>query len=184
MVVLDSPRMTASREEGTLTKVERKQEFIRSAKRAERRGTYSVGIWWMKGILHSIPAPLSGRWATGDCPLLSLFSLAYSTDTELGAAAVGAKPYFFLPRFPFSPESISTNLKLLLSPGGPQYAALLGAWGLSLGRETVVSDSSFNSHWNLGGKCCPLEHVFSFPYFASVCCSVHSSVQKHIVVWV
>lgn len=72
MVTLDSPRMTASRGEGTLTKEERKQELIRRAKRAEWRGTYSVGIWWMKGILHSIPAPLSGRWATGDCPLLSL----------------------------------------------------------------------------------------------------------------
>lgn len=44
VVTLDYSRMTASREERILTKVERKQEFIRRANRAEWRGTYCVGI--------------------------------------------------------------------------------------------------------------------------------------------
>ena len=43
MVTLDYPRMTGPREEGTVTKLERRPDFIGKAKRVEWRGTYCMG---------------------------------------------------------------------------------------------------------------------------------------------
>lgn len=101
VVTLDYPRMIASREERILTKVERKQEFIRRAKRAEWRGTYCVSIWWMKSILHPIRAPLSGRWATSDCLLLSLlFTCLLNRHRARCCCCNGGKALFLIPLFP------------------------------------------------------------------------------------
>lgn len=175
-------KMTAPREKGTLTKVERKQEFIRKAKRAEWRDTYCIGVWWMKSTLQPIPAPLSGRWATGDCLLLSLFFTCLCSKHWARCCNEG-KALFLPSSFPFFPEAISPTLKLLLSRGGSQYVPLLGAQGLSVGWETVVSDSSFQLQFKPVRLVLPIEiHVFSFLYSAtSICCYVHSSVQKHVI---
>lgn len=100
VVTLDYPRMTASREERILTKVERKQEFIRRANRAEWRGTYCVGIWWIKGILHPILAPLSGRWATSDCLLLSLLFTCSLNRHWARCCCNGGKALFLIPLLP------------------------------------------------------------------------------------
>lgn len=90
-------------------------------------------------------------------------SLVYSANTEL-RAEMGAKTCFSLLQSPFSREPIATTVELLLLPGGSHYAPLLGAPGLSLGWETVVSESNFNSSLSPGGRCCPLKHVQSlFP---------------------
>lgn len=121
MVILDYPR-----EVGPLTKLERKQDLIRWAERAEWRATHCTGTGSMESILHPIPASLSGRWATSNDLLLSLlFTHLFSKDW---ARCWDTDKSSFLPhQFPFSPESISTSVKLLLSLVGPHYAPLLGA---------------------------------------------------------
>lgn len=86
MVTLDYPRMTGPREEGTVTKLERRQDFVRKAKRAEWRGTYCVGHdGWKASFTLSQRLFLGGERPVSVSSFL-VFSLTYAANTELDAA--------------------------------------------------------------------------------------------------
>lgn len=79
-----------------------------------------------------------------------------------GCGGGGGKGLFLTFSIPLLLKSTSVALKLLLSPGGSQYAPLFQAQSLSLGWETAVSDSLSipTAHWNTRS------------HFITICCSV------------